>query len=117
MVKIPPMDSLPLDAKRTQRLERLLDRQDIQDAIHRYYRGMDRFDEDLMCSAFHPDATERHGGWAEGNAWEVSHRLLETAGDFSTAHTHFVTNLTIDFTGSDSARTECYLFAVSRLDD
>jgi hypothetical protein len=100
-----------------ERLQRLLDRRDIEDALLRYYRGMDRFDEDLMLSAFHPDAIEHHGGTAEGNAWEVSRRLLRVAATFSKAHIHFLGNISIDFTGADTAQSEAYFHAVSRIED
>jgi len=99
------------------RLQRLLDRRDIEDALLRYYRGADRFDEALMCSAFHPDATEKHGGTAEGNALEVSRELLRVASTFSKAHIHFLGNVTCEFEGADIAHTEAYFHAVSRIDD
>ena len=96
---------------------RLLDRIDIEDVLHRYYRGLDRFDEDLMLSAFHPDAIELHGGTAQGNAWEVSRNLLKIARPFSTSHIHFLTNLQVDFADADTAFTEAYVLAVSRKED
>lgn len=99
------------------RLRRLLDRIDIEDVLVRYYRGLDRFDEELMLSAFHPDAVEHHGGTAQGNAWEVSRRLLTIARPFSTSHIHFLTNLQVDFTDADAALTEAYVLAVSRKED
>ena len=99
------------------RLQRLLDRTDIEDVLVRYYRGLDRFDEELMLSAFHPDAIELHGGTAEGNAWEVSRKLLKIARSFSTSHTHFLTNFQVDFTDADTAFTEAYALAVSRRGD
>jgi hypothetical protein len=94
----------------TERFQRLLDRQEIEDALRRYYRGADRFDEALMCSAFHRDATERHGGTAEGNAWEVSRQLLRIAATFSKAHIHFLGNISVDFVAADTPLTPKPIF-------
>lgn len=102
----------PVDA----RLQRLLDRAEIEDVLKRYYRGLDRFDLELMLEAFHPGARERHGGWGEGDAAEVSRRLLETASTFSSSHIHFLSNVMVDFEGEDRASCEAYLHAVSRIE-
>ena len=40
-----------------------LDRQAIVDCIHRYARGVDRADDELLRSAYHPDAVEDHGAY------------------------------------------------------
>src|SRR4051794_15140502 len=39
----------------------LKDRQDIYDCVMRYCRGVDRFDRDLLASAYHSDAIDDHG--------------------------------------------------------
>src|SRR5580692_2177134 len=49
--------SQPMDAERLARLELLAERQDILDCLNRFSRGLDRFDRELLLSAFHPDAT------------------------------------------------------------
>ena len=46
----------PLD-----RLQELLDRQDILDCVHRYCRAVDRFDREMLLSVYHPPGWER---WA-----------------------------------------------------
>ena len=43
------------------RVQELLDREAIRDCIARYARGVDRFDRELILSAFHPDAIDEHG--------------------------------------------------------
>ncbi len=48
-------------------LEQLSDIQMIRDCAHRYCRGVDRLDEDLMKSAYWEDATDDHGVYV-GNA-------------------------------------------------
>jgi len=37
------------------------DRQEIMDCLHRYTRGVDRFDRELMLSSYPPDARDEHG--------------------------------------------------------
>ncbi len=42
----------------TAHLRRIADKQDIHDVIMRFSRGIDRCDEALLRSCFHPDATD-----------------------------------------------------------
>ena len=55
-----------MDADRQARLDRLLDLQDIVDCLTRFSRGMDRFDRELVLSAFHPDAVIAAGDFVGG---------------------------------------------------
>lgn len=41
----------------------LVDRQQIQDVVLRYCRGVDRLDLDLVRSAYHPDGVDHHTGF------------------------------------------------------
>jgi ketosteroid isomerase-like protein len=82
------------------------DRQEIQDCLLRYTRGVDRHDKDLMRSAYHDDAVDEHGvvtagpdefcDWAIGYHAENQHR-----------HHHVLTNTTLDLAG-DVAHGETY---------
>lgn len=49
---------------RQAKLDELLDRTEILDCIHRYARGMDRLDRELVRSAYHDGAIRRDGRWA-----------------------------------------------------
>lgn len=49
--------------------QQLSDMEQIKDVARRYCRGVDRLDEDLMKSAYWPDATDDHGVFV-GNAME-----------------------------------------------
>lgn len=96
-------------------LQRLIDTEAIREVALRYTRGIDRHDEALLRSAYHPDATDDHGafiGSVEG--------FIEYANRVHTqnwvCHQHFVTNQTIDFDG-DSAHCESYFLAVLKRDD
>jgi hypothetical protein len=94
------------------RLQTLLDRQDILDCLHRYTRGVDRLDEELLLSAYWPGAIDDHGvfrgtveefvPWAFANHRRVHH-----------GEQHYVTNHTCDLDG-DTAHTETYFVMVGQ---
>jgi len=86
-------------------------RAQINGAIMRYARGVDRCDREMILSAFHSDGWDDHGvfsGPAEAFAdWVIPlHR-----GFVSTAH--YVTNVHIEVSGA-TARSEAYVIATLR---
>jgi hypothetical protein len=91
----------PLD-----RLQELLDRQDILDCVIRYCRAVDRFDRELLLTVYHPDATDDHGTFVGGPEsfadWAFGYHSL-----YQNATHHIVTNHTCDLDG-DVAHTETY---------
>ncbi|ONH31655.1 nuclear transport factor 2 family protein [Pseudofrankia asymbiotica] len=94
------------------RLQELIDRQDILDCVHRYTRGVDRLDEELLRSAYHPDAIDDHGIFHgpvdEFIAWAFAgHRANHRA------EQHYVTNHTCEIDG-DVAHTETYFVMVGQ---
>ncbi len=98
-----------------ERLQYLLDRQDILDCIHRCARGMDRHDPEMIASAYHPDGHDDHGvfrggvpecvAWLNGTDTEegVHAAMLLT-------HQHLVTNNYVDIDGDDAHSETHYLF-------
>ena len=95
-------------------LQNLVDRAEIQDALMRYLRGVDRIDEELILSAFWPDADvafpgDVYQGGAKGFADFLCHHELPTF----TRTQHFVGNISIELEG-DIAYTETYLTANHR---
>jgi len=63
-------------------VERLLDRQEIEDILIGYARGADRADVDLIRAAYHADAIEDHGGVYVGPAADyvaLMAKILPTA--------------------------------------
>ena len=44
-----------------QRLADMLDEFEIKKVAHRFARGLDRADKELIQSCFHPDGTDDHG--------------------------------------------------------
>jgi hypothetical protein len=75
------------------RLQELLDRQAILDCVHRYCRGIDRHDWDLVLSAFHEDAIERHGeycGSPRGFVEWIRPQLEQREADHHLIGNHYV---------------------------
>ena len=102
-----------LDDHDIERLRRLLDRQDIADCIHRYARGLDRRDEDLVRSAYHPDAIEDHGQYVGGLDGLVKY-LMDVHEPFAGYQRHVTTqNIAVD---GDEAHAESYFLSVIRVD-
>src|SRR4051794_17591862 len=101
------------DERDIERLRRLLDRQDIADCIHRYARGLDRRDEALLRSAYHPDVVEDHGQYVGGLEGLVRY-LLDVHEPFDGYQRH-VTTQNIDLDG-DEAHAESYFLSVICVD-
>lgn len=84
----------------------LWDREQIRQCLHRYARGVDRFDRDLIRSAFHDDALDEHGKFVgtrdEFVDWALN--MHETA---QQSHQHCLLNHWCDLDG-DTAHTETY---------
>jgi hypothetical protein len=95
-----------------ERLQHMLDRQDILDCLVRFSRGMDRFDRDLFLSAFHRDAVIAAGPFvgAPDALYDWASELHES-GQLSTHHN--LLNHTCDITG-DVAHTETYYLFTGR---
>lgn len=103
----------PLDDTEVAALRRLLDRQAIVDCVHRYARGVDRADADLLRSAYDPDAVEDHGAYVGGvdglvDFLALAHRPFD-------GYQRFVTNVTVEVDGDD-AHAETYYLCVLRRD-
>ena len=89
-------------------LQRLFDISEIRDVLLRYCRGIDRRDNDLVRSCYHPDAIDDHGdyrGDVDGFLAYVNRGM--TAFDRTM---HFVGNMLIEPEG-DFARAETYIVA------
>lgn len=95
-----------------EKLEALLDRQDILDCVTRFSRGMDRFDRELFLSAFHDDAVIAAGPFVGGpDALYDWAAALHNLGQSATHHN--LLNHTLDIHG-DVAHSELYYLFVGR---
>lgn len=86
-------------------LQELLDRQAIWDCLMRYTRGVDRLDEELIRSAFWPDARDSHGQM-DGTVEEFITTWMPTQ-ERREACQHAVHNHTVELAG-DEAHVETY---------
>ena len=89
-----------------QSLQNLVDKAEIEDALRRYTRGVDRGDWDLVRSLYHPDAYEDHVEY-KGNVDELIAWLKDR---FATVQNglHHLGNCQIEFAGPDLALVETY---------
>ncbi len=87
-------------------------RRDINDAVQRYMRGLDRLDRALNLSAFHDDAYV-DVGMMDGPAEEFVDFALGFLGDMI-ASQHFIGQVRIDLDG-DKASGEVYFNAWHRI--
>jgi hypothetical protein len=97
---------------RSARIDQLLNRQDIMDALTRFSRGMDRLDRDIFLSAFHTDAVIAAGPFVGGpkDLYDWASKMHETG---QSATHHNMMNHTCDIDG-DVAHTETYYLFVGR---
>jgi hypothetical protein len=98
----------PTDAEA---VRRLLDRQEIEEVLVRFCRGVDRLDEELVRSCFHADATDDHG-FFDGPAHEYARYAIANARSMI-ATAHCITNVTVQLDGA-VARSEAYVTVVMR---
>lgn len=92
-------------------LQELLDRNAIQDCVHRYCRGADRLDREMMLSAYHPDGIDEHGKFV-GNAADFVDWALQAHTDSHLSTQHYVSNHRCDIAG-DIAHAETYFMFVA----
>lgn len=97
------------------RLAALLDKQEIEEVVLRYCRGIDRRDFELVRGCYHPDARDHHGSFSgsvdEYIAWveKLTSRYLFTM--------HFIGNVLVELDGSapsdDVRAAVCETYGVS----
>jgi hypothetical protein len=108
------MTTTPPDQIPAERLQHLLDRQEILDCIHRCARGMDRHDADVIASAYHPDAYDDHGTFRGTAAEFIAHvngsDASKGAHTAFLTHQHLVTNNVVNIDGNEAHSETYYLF-------
>jgi SnoaL-like domain len=95
-------------------VRRLRDREAILDCIHRYARGLDRHDPEVLATAYHDDGVDRHGeprSRDEFISWANAFHRADW-----TSHLHYMTNNRLGIDG-DSAWSETYWFAMLKRND
>ena len=94
------------------RLQQIVDRQAILDCLMRYSRGVDRFDIDLIRSAYHPDAIDDHGAFV-GTPEEFIEWVIGVHGTGQISTQHHLTNHSCELDG-DTAHAETYYIFTAR---
>ena len=91
-------------------LQEILDREAIRDCLMRYARGVDRFDRELILSAFHPDFIDEHGKFV-GTREEFADWALDQHSTTHLSTQHFLMNHRCDLAG-ETAHSETYFMFV-----
>lgn len=92
--------------------QRVADRLQIQDVLHRWCRAVDRLDAPGMLAVFWPGAIDSHGpyiGPVEGLVDWIRERHKPIA-----VSSHFIGNLLIEFAGPDVALVETYVRTIQQ---
>ncbi|MDD5585417.1 MAG: nuclear transport factor 2 family protein [Alphaproteobacteria bacterium] len=97
------------------RLQAVVDKHEIAELLSRFARGVDRIDETLLRSVFHPDATLDLGpGVFQGTSNDYVHWILGVLHQIRSSH-HMISNVRAQLEG-DVALVESYCHAYFRLD-
>lgn len=96
-----------------QRLQQLLDREEIRQAMYAYARGADRLHPELIGDAYHDDAWDDHGNFRGGR--DVVVDTIMTRGVAVRTSMHHLGNMLIELLG-DTANVETYFMACQVLD-
>lgn len=95
------------------KIEYLINRQHIVDVYRRYTRGLNRYDIELLASAFWPDAQINYGFHSRGRDEWISRWQQERYLKGLSCQAHHITNETVEIDG-DMAHVESYLIALWR---
>jgi hypothetical protein len=93
------------------RVEAIESREQIAEVLHRYCRGWDRRDEEVIRGCFWPEARHQHGIYDGLSVDFVAFGLSRTTHVKGVRHT--VSNIIIELAG-DRAISECYFAAIHR---
>lgn len=92
-------------------VQELLDRQAIADCVHRYARGIDRRDAELVASCYHPDAIDDHGTFV-GSGRDLAEWVFERQEGTLSTQNHITTHR-VELDG-DTAHGETYYIVLRR---
>lgn len=97
-------------------LRELIDRQAILDCMRRYCRGVDRRDDDLIRSVYHPDALDDHGAFL-GGPEEFIEWGRQRAINGPIATQHHITNHSCEIDGDTAHAETYYIYSVRARDE
>lgn len=90
------------------KLQAMIDRQEIEQLLHLYCRAIDRLDSELLKSIYHPDGTDDHGSFS-GNAHEFADFIMAEIRETTLYGFHTVTQSIIDVEGVQAAAESTYI--------
>lgn len=93
----------------------LLDKQDLLELVQRLSRGVDRADEDLIRSCYHPDAHDDHGAYKGGPEGLIEHLRKKTLRPDTGPLQHAISNALFEVRG-DVAFGEIYVQSFTMAD-
>jgi hypothetical protein len=107
------MDSMSSEVRRGEPapVRELLDRERLYELVTRYCRAIDRADEELLLSCYHPDATQDHGAYKGPIPGLVTHLRGRALDPAKGALQHIASNCRFELEG-DVAYGETYLQTV-----
>jgi hypothetical protein len=83
---------------------------EIRQVLYRYCRGVDRGDEGLLRSVYHPGATDDHGAW-KGTGADFAAYIVQSMDRQSPNSQHHITNVLVELKGY-YANVESYFLAM-----
>lgn len=104
-----------LSSDMLEKLQQLVDKQEILECIYRYSRGLDRHDDEILASVFHEDAVDNHGAHVYRREDFVRWANYQVHSGYA-SHMHHITSHTSDIDG-DEAHAESYVIFVHRYQD
>lgn len=104
-------------ATNAEKLQNLIDRNEIIQCLMRCARGMDRHDVDLIASAYHDDAIDDHGHFRGSPEAFIAYVNGDSHGPGAHAalfddHMHMLMNHTVEIEG-DEAHAETYYLMIA----
>jgi hypothetical protein len=97
-------------AESDRKLRHLTDRSEILDCVARHARGCDRFDIEVLSSAFHADGVDEHG-WAINSGAKYGEWANDQHGRGSLQNMHNITTHLCEIDG-DVAHAESYVIGL-----
>lgn len=95
------------------KLQELIDREEIRDLMSRYARGVDRADWDLVRDTYHSDAHDDHGDYKGGIDGFIEFAKTRTGG--APQCMHFLGQCLIRFASKDVAVVETHFMTAHTL--
>lgn len=91
-----------------QKVQWLIDHQEIEHVLAMYCRAIDRLDVELLKTVYHPDGTDDHGSFS-GNAHEFAEHIMVSLREDIIDGMHTVTQSAIEVDGNFATAESYYI--------